>query len=183
MSDQATQLLLLASLLEPATYPEDELVRALQTARGDLSRAAEDLLLPRKSSKRKADSLESWVKRDKPPLNAFSVLSDAGPSKPRTAPQPALLLTSQAAIDKHRLPLRLLDSPLSSSFASALYLALMEESETWTRHRWYLAGRWVESPHTMTNYYQEGGGYGGSTPYYYSGKELPMPKVSFPRPS
>lgn len=235
--DEPTQLLLLASLLEPATYSEDELRLALSSARGDLVRAAEELLLPRAKSagKRKAGtSLEGWfskkrdaaevstprlhvaqtspprplalqVKQDSPggssKRDAFALLRSApGPSVPikvKAAPQPALLLTSQAAIDKHRLPLTLLTSPLSPAFASALYLAMMEESEAWGRHRWYLAGKWVESPHTMAGYYLVGGGHGEDgravrstdgdgraegggaekARYFYSGKELGDPKV------
>lgn len=214
-TDEATQLLLLASLLEPSTYPEEELRSALLSARGDLGQAAEELLLPRVKSagKRKAGtSLESWFgkKRDAPspkethkappvvhkePLrDAFSILkssstasTSAPPPKIKALPQHALHLTSQIAIDKHRLPLTLLTSPLSPAFASALYLAMMEESESWERHKWYLAGRWVESPHTMSGYHQTGGGFGldkdvhsggeKKPQYYYSGNELPDSKV------
>lgn len=229
--DEPTQLLLLASLLEPATYSSAELRSALQSAKGDLSLAAEELLLPKLKSagKRKAGtSLESWFGKKRgegvhvasepivvppsppskiiqgqagpsvPVRDAFALLKSSASStsttKAKATPQSALHLTSQEAIDKHRLPLSLLTSPLSPAFASALYLAMMEESESWERHKWYLAGKWVESPHTMSGYHQVGGGFGvdrwsgcadSSTEgemnpqYFYSGKELPYPKVCF----
>lgn len=233
--DEPTQLLLLASLLEPASYPKAELRAALLSAKGDLSRAAEELLLPRVKSagKRKAGtSLESWFskRRDAPqesdpspverpasmtspkakgstePIrDAFALLkapATAAQGKAKAVPQPALLLTSQTAIDKHKLPLTLLTSPLSPALASALYLAMMDESEEWRRHKWYLAGRWVESPHTSATYYYPGGGYGidgmiddalgkkgegaqseeekDKPSYFYSGMELASSKVCRP---
>ena len=81
----------------------------------------------------------------------------------------------------------------------------MDESDKWERNRWYLAGKWVESPHTTTVYARKGGGYGerdegeyaaGETEtsrserrqdgagqegaqarYFYSGTELGTPQV------
>ncbi len=225
-----TKIALLASLLEPATFPISEYLEALAFAHGDVAKAAECLLLPRVKSngKRKSGtSIESWLGRKrgktinevieaqeiaadsrvnaksplkaKPSTDLLSVLRHTSPTKPvkaKTLPQPALLLTSQASIDAQKLPVTLLQSPLSPSFASALYLALMEESEKWDRNRWYLAGKWVESPHTATVYARKGGGYGeqearddgsaeaaaaggeGKPRYFYSGTELGTPKVS-----
>jgi hypothetical protein len=117
------------------------------------------------------------------PIDLLTVLKqpDEAKSRLRTGPQPAVLLSTQSAIDKHGLPLTILQSPLSAPFASALYLAMMAESEKWDRHRWYLAGKWVESPHTVTNYARKGGGHGdaeGLSTYYYSGSELSRPEVS-----
>ena len=240
-TEHDTQLALLASLLEPATYPVTELSDALRNSKGDVAAAAEALLLPRVKSagKRKAGtSLESWLGRKRggaiaaaaaatskreravvkvdgnghdnlrggdygrearedhtspPPTNglpqpfpdqksdsapapsppkqplknAYSLLhsspsSSSTPTKRKTAPQPAIPLATQSAISAHSLPLTLLKSPLSPALASALYLALMEDSEAWGKHQWFLAGRWVESPHTSANYYRVGGGYGES---------------------
>ena len=136
-----------------------------------------------------------------PPVDLLSVLRQSSPTKPlniKSLPQPALLLTSQASIDSSNVPVTLLPSPLSPSLASALYLALMEESEQWERNRWFLAGKWVESPHTTTVYARKGDGYGElegeesdardaetqkdaskiKSRYYYSGTELSPPKVN-----
>jgi hypothetical protein len=207
--DTDTKLALLASLLEPATFPGEAYIEALTEACGDVGRAAEALLLPRvkSSGKRKAGtSLESWLSKKvvkdeiikqeskaeersrqrehEAPGNLLSMLKQPitpPKTKPKAAPQPALNLTSQSAIDRHNLPLTLLGSPLSPSFASALYIAMMEESSSWERHQWYLAGRWVESPHLMSGYRREGGGFGDpedKAKYYYSGSELPKPNVS-----
>jgi hypothetical protein len=212
--DTDTKLALLASLLEPATFPIEAYVEALSSADGEVGKAAEELLLPRVKSagKRKAGaSLESWLGRKKgtpasrhdrseaceqvaqgdqavkgevKPVTPLSTLlrqpSTPPKIKPKATPQSALNLTSQAAIDAHDLPLTLLSSPLSASFASALYLAMMTESESWPRHRWYLAGRWVESPHLMSGYRRADGGFQdeeGKAKYYYSGSELPKPQV------
>lgn len=193
--DTDTKLALLASLLEPATYPLEELLDALQARQGDIGRAAEDLLLPRVKSagKRKAGtSLESWLGRKRGPSLApnepehvldIDGLSDddktskkreastkpttttdlmsllrqpTSPVKPKNPPRPPIPLPSQAAINKHSLPLTILRSPISPALASALYLTMMEESETWDRNRFYLAGKWVESPHTACHYAREG---------------------------
>jgi len=209
--DTDTKLALLASLLEPATFPVEAYIAALTDAGGDVGKAAEELLLPRVRSlgKRKAGtSLASWLGKkrgdsndladkkvkleEKPlecitnpakPTSLLSILKQPitpPKTKPKAAPQPALNLTSQAAIDHNNLPLTLLGPPLSPSFASALYLAMMEESASWPKHQWYLAGRWVESPHLMSGYRREDGGFGDDeekAKYYYSGSELPKPKV------
>ena len=207
--DTDTALALLASLLAPAEYPLDRLMDALVGSKGDVQNAAESLLLPRikSSGKRKAGtSLESWLNRSQaapkeqpspkrlrtpstppkakaPAVNLLDVLKQPKQeesSKPKATPQPALLLTSQEALDKHGLPLTLLRSPLSPALASALYLAMMEESEQWDRNRWYLAGRWVESPHLMTTYARKDGGYGDEenmSKYYYAGSEMAVPKT------
>ena len=218
VDDNDAKIALLASLLEPATYPISEYLEALTGAHGDVALAAEALLLPRIQSagKRKAGStLESWLgkkrgvatesvednqasdieknvavstspSKGKPSSDLLAMFRQSSPSKTKakTIPQPALLLTSQAAIDRHKLPVTLAQSPLSPALASALYLAMMDESETWDRNRFYLAGKWVESPHTTTVYAREGGGYGerlgaeGQARYFYSGTELGTPNVS-----
>lgn len=217
--DTDTKLAMLASLLEPASYPTDELLEALQGADGDVAKAAEALLLPRVKSagKRKAGtSLESWLggkKRHenvasprlaptpteptqrKPAVDLLSILKQpadmaAAGDKVKNAPRPALHLPDQSAIDSHRLPLTLLRSPLSPALASALYLTMMDESETWERNRFYLAGKWVESPHTVCHYARDPptmeekdietlqGKEGKKATYMWSGQEIPSARVS-----
>jgi len=177
--DTDTKLAILSSLLEPASYPLEELLDALQESHGDVGKAAEELLLPRVrgAGKRKAGtSLESWLGKKRAPIcpsgkvdTAASIKTDLNqikregvnlldhlkqPTSERTKaiPRPPVHLPNQSAIDSHDIPLSILKSPLSPSFASALYLAMMEESETWERNRFYLAGKWVESPHTVCHY-------------------------------
>ena len=235
------QLALLASILEPTSYPLAKLSEALKNAKGDVGVAAEALLLSETATsgsgpssglggstltnwpghghghakkskeigalKNGRGSLGSWLKvngskgesdsvisngvprekkrklddatatrwdcprgktddRSTPksldqtrntskvaPVNLLSILKQPITSSvPRSIPQKALHLTSQSAIDAHNLPLSFLQSPLSPSLASALYLTMMRESEAWEKHKWYLAGKWVESPHLMSGY-------------------------------
>nr|XP_031863086.1 uncharacterized protein CI109_001564 [Kwoniella shandongensis]KAA5530158.1 hypothetical protein CI109_001564 [Kwoniella shandongensis] len=237
-SDTDTKIALLASLLEPITFPIDIYVEALATAHGNVARAAEELLLPRVKSagKRKAGtSLHSWLSRPRetkiakreedtiakvgmkeepfevtsyvktegtteivsnvkteglerptnsksPTVNLWSILqqgsNDSTISKTKTLPQPPILLATQQGIDAHSLPMTLLDPPLSPSFASALYLAMMEESDTWEVKPFLLAGRWVTSTYTTGIYKKKDGEYGGIEVqrYYYSGIEQEPPK-------
>jgi hypothetical protein len=83
----------------------------------------------------------------------------------RNIARPPLTLTTPQAISTN-LPCSLLPSPLSSAFASSLYLSLLDASKTeltkdeqgkviregFRRHEWYLNGRLVVSPHTSGYY-------------------------------
>jgi hypothetical protein len=104
------------------------------------------------------------------------------PSPPkRNIAQPPIVLTTPSSISS-TLPCSLVPSPLSAEFATALYLSLVEESKKeeviseitdaqgnkssvitqagFRRHKWFLNGRSVVSPHT-SGYYrlseEEGG--------------------------
>ena len=188
--DQDALLAQLVGFLEPATYPIDELLSALDAASGDVARAAEELLTASPSVKRRKlhRDLAGWLSQkprrspvesprrrsiekaqkhelDEATIDATPAAKsgssaawdsllrrDAPPPKSKTTPQPPIRLATQAAIDAHSLPLTILQSPLTSSFASALYLSMMAESAKWDPNRFYLAGKWVESPHTTTSY-------------------------------
>jgi hypothetical protein len=224
--DTDTKLAILASLLEPASYPLEDLLDALQSSNGDVGQAAEAILLPRVKSagKRKAgSSLESWLGKKRVPVspswssetatsmkansnaikkegvNLLDHLKHPTTERTKSIPRPAVHLTSQSSIDAHNLPLSILKSPLSPSFASALYLAMMEESTTWERNRFYLAGKWVESPHTVCHYSRDPaatgtteavekgeevleGKEGKKATYMWSGQEIAASRVSLPRP-
>ncbi|ORY25822.1 hypothetical protein BCR39DRAFT_566183 [Naematelia encephala] len=212
--DNETKIALLASLLEPSTYPISDYLEALTAADGDVGRAAEEMLIPRVKSagKRKAGtSLESWLGRKRSAVSrvkettdeerktsaqslnndqdggTISTRSSLAPdlmsilrqpttppktkSKTKNSPQSALVLTSQAAIDAHSLPVTLLQSPLPASLASALYLTMMQESENWESNKWFLAGKWVQSPHLMSSYARSGAEHGNAK-YYYTGSDL-----------
>ncbi|WRT65558.1 uncharacterized protein IL334_002503 [Kwoniella shivajii] len=94
-------------------------------------------------------------------------------TKVKNGPQPAILLTSQKAIDNHNLPITLLDTPLSPSLASALYLELMEESEKWYHNEFYLAGKAVKSPHTVQMYkHPKGEAWAKGVRYWYSATSM-----------
>ncbi|KAL7419602.1 hypothetical protein Q5752_005514 [Cryptotrichosporon argae] len=89
-------------------------------------------------------------KREPRPTFDLSTLRPPPPPAPKSLP--ALTLTSSSALAAHRVPLALLDSPLPPAFAAALYLAMMAESDAWETNKFYLAGRKVESGHTMASY-------------------------------
>lgn len=88
----------------------------------------------------------------------LSVLQSTSPSKTpvdmlaRTPSRPAIPLTTPRQIASALPTLSLEQSPLPPRFASALFLALMEESKMWKKFEWYLAGRLVESGHTSCFY-------------------------------
>lgn len=203
-SDEA--LAQLASILEPAVYPLEQLGNAIKRAKGDVAAAAEDLLLagPKPTvTSRPSSSLSDWLGRSdksvkkrarsedtlkdpvqvtqqpKRPVADLSKLlkQPTTLAKPKRPPQPALTLGSQKQIDAHGLPVTLLESPLSPAFASALYLVMMKESEKWESNKWYLAGKRVESPHLMSNYVRDIDGEERKG-YYYSGSEMKPPFVS-----
>lgn len=61
---------------------------------------------------------------------------------------------------------------------------LMDESEKWPKLKWYLAGQYVEAPHSSTGYRRTDGGHGdphNAAKYYYSGIGLNTPAVSLHR--
>ncbi|KAJ9118949.1 hypothetical protein QFC24_005915 [Naganishia onofrii] len=64
---------------------------------------------------------------------------------------------SETTITYTHLPtLTLHRSPLPPALASALFLQLMRETDSFERHEWFLAGRYVTSPHTSRYYHSEG---------------------------
>lgn len=114
----------------------------------------------------------------KPIANAFDVLgrTPSSPVKQKLGPQPPVRLLSQASIDSHSLPLTLINQSLPPSLASALYLLMLEEAESWGANRFFIAGKEAKSPHKTGFYRKEGGGYGGGK-YYYAGVEQGPAKV------
>jgi hypothetical protein len=223
--DTDTKLAILSSLLEPASYPLEQLLDALQEYNGDVGKAAEGILLPRVkgAGKRKAGtSLESWLGKKRVPIspsgrldtttiknetiapkkdgvNLLDHLKQPTTERTKAIPRPPVYLPNQSAIDSNNIPLSILKSPLSPSFASALYIAMMEESNTWDRNRFYLAGKWVESPHTVCHYSRNpaatgtteavekgeevlDGKEGKKATYMWSGQEIAASRVSPPGP-
>jgi hypothetical protein len=107
------------------------------------------------------------------------------PTPTRRAPEKAIYLNTRipddgSLVSHSALPtITLHKSPLPHPLASALYLELMREAESFERHEWFIAGRKVASPHTSGYYHDEvleredargqeedGGG------YWYAGKKV-----------
>ncbi|KAJ9097679.1 hypothetical protein QFC21_004716 [Naganishia friedmannii] len=103
------------------------------------------------------------------------------------------LLPNEASITYTLLPtLTLHRSPLPAALASALFLQLMKETSSFERHEWFLAGRYVKSPHTSRYYHSEGlerddtatataadGNVEAGNQYWYAGKQV-QPAPVFP---
>lgn len=116
------------------------------------------------------------------------------PTPTRRAPEKAIYLNTRipddgSPVSHPALPtITLHKSPLPHPLASALYLELMREAQSFERHEWFLAGRKVASPHTSGYYHDEvlerddaagqkedGGG------YWYAGKKVQPAPVRLPK--
>lgn len=229
----------LLALLDPAPFSTDACVSALRRAKGDVSAAAELLLIggggegsssssavptptstlaPRKRPKQ--GGLKAWFSAPKsepgaifksgtpsppshssntPPRKPSRTTSPAPPSpvnreasaanwaallsrpssspvpkeKVRAAPQRPAFLATPAAVVASGLPIALLQSPLTPSFAAQLFHELMAESPKWGRNKFFIAGREAESNHQATSYTREGEDWGpnGPSAYFYNGVE------------
>ena len=108
---------------------------------------------------------------------SLATLQQAPSPVKRNIARPPVVLTTASAISS-TLPCSFVPSPLSAEFATALYLSLVKESQTeeiisedaegnkaitqagFRRHKWFLNGREVVSPHT-SGYYRLSESQGG----------------------
>jgi hypothetical protein len=188
--DTDTKIALLASLLEPTVFTKSNYLDALARASGDVSAAAEDLLLngarPRKSQssgldtwlgregkKRRIDSITTptvdeppevkTISKPKLPVADLSTLLKDSSSKPAEKQKTAPLPAVTLSTPEQiarTVPCSLHTSPLPPALASSIYLTLMKLSDHWVKRSWYLAGRKVEAPHGNSFYARKDGGYG-----------------------
>lgn len=92
--------------------------------------------------------------------------------KARTTPQRPTYLATPAAVAASGLPLALIQSPLSPSFAAQLFHEMMGESAKWGRNKMFIAGRECESNHQAASYARAGNEWGvdeGEVGYIYNG--------------
>lgn len=109
----------------------------------------EDSQIPNKSSKTGLSSLPSSSKT----IN--DVLKDKDASKSTISKSlPPLLLSTPLAVSKHT-PCSLHYEILPSKLAENLYKAMLGESNTWSRNKWYLNDKLVESNHKTCFYHSE----------------------------
>jgi hypothetical protein len=172
-SDTDLLLALLASQLNPAPS-NDVLLEALVTAEGDVNRAAQALRRPPKR-KRSQPDLQDWLTSprspkaprspkssvtwpetrisDKPLKSINDMLRDApGPSKqPRLEQPPPLCLQNADAVATHT-PCTMHHSVLPYDLATRLYQHMLDQSTQWSRNKWWLFDKVVESPH-LTSFY------------------------------
>ncbi|KAF8610603.1 hypothetical protein BDV93DRAFT_430572 [Ceratobasidium sp. AG-I] len=126
----------------------------------------------RPSSSRAATTTESAP----PPL--LSVLRDDTPSIRKAQRLAPLRLTTPALVSQHT-PLTIHSSILPMELSCRLYHAMIKASESWSRNKWWLADRLVESPHT-TSFYARHGGEGDydwneAAQYWYAGRPTGPP--------
>lgn len=214
--DTDTKLALLASLLEPNVFEASRYLDALSSAHGDVSVAAENLLLngssiPKKrsqvsgglaawlgqsSKKNKATAIVEEIKEVPierksaksilPVADLSMLLKDTGSKglneRPKQAALPPVILATPEQIAS-TVPCTLHASPLPAPLASAIYLTLMNVSDSWEKRSWYMAGRKVEAPHATCFYVRKGEGYGApegskeKARYFYAAKENDDPPV------
>ncbi|KAJ9123902.1 hypothetical protein QFC22_000692 [Naganishia vaughanmartiniae] len=136
------------------------------------------------SKKRKTMSTASFMAH----LSATSTATSTTTRRPNERPiyLRSNLLPRETTITYTNLPtLTIHRSPLPPALASALYLQLMNETATFERHEWFLAGRYVKSPHTSGYYHSrelevddtaaskaEGENTEGKSRYWYAGKQV-----------
>lgn len=126
----------------------------------------------------------------RPKVDAFSVLQKSSQTlqaswPSRNPPRPPVILPTAELVERHLPSCSIHDSPLSADFASSLYLTLFEESRSWSKYEWFLAGRKVESTHTSCYYRLQDDeadlekGHAASDDYWYAGQRSP-PAPTFP---
>ncbi|KAF9507863.1 hypothetical protein BS47DRAFT_1377831 [Hydnum rufescens UP504] len=107
---------------------------------------------------------------------------DAPPSPTKSLPRlPVLTLTTPAMVAQHT-PTTLHTSILPAELACQLYYTMLEEAKTWSRNKWYLADRLVESPHTSGFYARDAKsvdskGMLEAAQYWYNGNRQKPPRV------
>jgi hypothetical protein len=111
----------------------------------------------------------SPVDRDASAAGWAALLARPQEKKP-TAARGTILLSSPAAVSAAGLPLALLPSPLSPSFAAQLFHEMMAESPQWGRNKLFIAGREVESNHQATGYARAGEHWDRESTYFYNGQ-------------
>lgn len=177
-NDTDTLLALLASLLE-YTLPQDALLDALIHAKGDVLQAAAALSRDPPRGQKRRRNLDDWFKsltkkvpenenacnttprlrsRRTSPLSQRRVKSitdvlRAPIPEPRTDPHtiqlPPLTLADAGMVASHT-PCTLHKSVLPPELACELYYSLLDKSSEWSRNKWWLFDRVVESPHLTT---------------------------------
>lgn len=89
-----------------------------------------------------------------PPL--LSILRDNALSARKAQRFAPLRLPTPALVSQHT-PLTIHSSILPMELSCRLYHAMIKASESWSRNKWWLADRLVESPHTTSFYARHGG--------------------------
>ncbi|KAH9180575.1 hypothetical protein EDB89DRAFT_2216960 [Lactarius sanguifluus] len=162
--DTDTLLALLCSLLpDNFSYSQQALIEVLLQTEGNVEMAAGILLKQRSSPQKKPRSEGSataiTTKRDqlpisKPVKNLLEVLRPQPPQASATANAsrlPPLTLSNPSLVTQHT-PCTLHLGVLPPELACRLFYTMLHEAQDWTKNKWWLFDRMVESPHRSSLY-------------------------------
>jgi hypothetical protein len=100
-------------------------------------------------------SSSSTPTKVKPPSSLLSVLHDNTTSTRKAQRLAPLTLTTPALVSQHT-PLTMHPCILPVDLSCRLYHAMIGASETWSRNKWWMVDKLVESPHTTSFYARRG---------------------------
>ncbi|KAG9124725.1 hypothetical protein FRC07_010460, partial [Ceratobasidium sp. 392] len=134
------------------------------------------VLLPQPSS-------SSTPSKSKPPISLLSVLRDNTTSTRKLQRLPPLTLTTPALVSQHT-PLTMHSSVLPPELSCRLYHAMVKASEEWSRNKWWMVDKLVESPHTTSFYARRGTDkdydWTEAAQYWYNGRPTAPPRPFLP---
>ncbi|KAG8736863.1 hypothetical protein FRC12_017407 [Ceratobasidium sp. 428] len=117
------------------------------------------------------------------PKSLLSVLRDTTTSVRKIQRLPPLTLTTPALVSQHT-PLTMHSSVLPMELSCRLYHAMIKASEEWSRNKWWMVDKLVESPHTTSFYArcgtEEGYDWNEAAQYWYNGRPTAPPRPFLP---
>ncbi|CAE6462070.1 unnamed protein product [Rhizoctonia solani] len=118
-----------------------------------------------------------------PPVSLLSILRDNTVSTRKAKRLAPLMLSTPEMISKHT-PLTMHSAVLPLELSCRLYHAMLKASEDWSRNKWWLADRLVESPHTTSFYARRGKeddyDWNEAAQYWYAGRPTAPPHPFLP---
>lgn len=115
------------------------------------------------------------------PINLMDILKQA-PTAPPSKPSPLrpLTLGTPALVAQH-VPCTMHLSVLPPELACSLFYKMIDESSTWSKNKWWLFDRVVESPH-LTSFYARKGEENRieEAKYWYNGRQTEDPRPFLP---
>ncbi|CAE6525046.1 unnamed protein product [Rhizoctonia solani] len=119
----------------------------------------------------------------RPPVSLSSVLRDNTTSTRKIKRLAPLVLATPEMVSKYT-PLSMHPNILPLELSCRLYHAMLRASEDWSRNKWWLADRMVESPHTTSFYARRGQeddyDWNEAAQYWYAGRPTAPPRPFLP---
>ena len=117
---------------------------------------------PQKKPRSEGSATSTTTKKDQPPFpkpikpvkNLLEVLRPQSPqaSAPANAPRLPLLTLSKPSLVTQHTPCTLHHSVLPPELACRLFYTMLHEASDWSKNKWWLFDRLVESPHRSSMY-------------------------------